>query len=69
MTPALPHQWSWRHPYTTRVPTEKPDEPQIIAARRRLSASAETSHGESWAPPIAGITPGKMSSLFRTKIL
>src|SRR3972149_10267120 len=31
MAPALLTRWSWSHPYTTRLPTEKPDEPIIDA--------------------------------------
>src|SRR5262249_49697460 len=30
MAPALLERSSWHHPYTTRLPTEKPDEPEMI---------------------------------------
>jgi hypothetical protein len=31
MAPALLTRRGWNHPYTTRLPTEKPDEPKVLA--------------------------------------
>jgi integrase len=38
MAPALLTRRGWNHPYTTRLPTEKPDEPKLFHDLRRTAA-------------------------------
>ena len=45
MAPALLTRWSWRHPYTTRLPTEKPDEP-----KKKELVGRFKNGGREWQP-------------------
>src|SRR3972149_2620065 len=60
MAPALLTRWSWSHPYTTRLPTEKPEEPGH-ARKSEMVDCCRALHPRHCAPVLSRPGWGRLS--------